>query len=1405
MQPDPGLDGGLDLVVERLDRVPHRRRAEDRAGHGLRPDDLLQRGAGLLAQPVQIRRTARVDRVVDQHGRGDLTAQRVTDEVLRELLAQRGREVRVQQGAQVRVVGQRGVQQLLGDRDLRVRHQDGRLRTGQAVVGAQAFADLAVGGQELQRAVQVPLPGQVLHEALLGVEHGAGLGEGVGDRRVLGVVVAQDQAADLVGHLGEQLVALLDCHVAVGDQGVEQDLDVHLVVGGVHARAVVDGVGVDLAAVPRELDPAELGQTEVAALADDLDAQVGAVDADDVVGLVTDVRVRLGRGLDVRTDAAVPQQVHRRLEDGLHQLGRRHLGDLALDTEGLADVRVDRDRLGGTGEDAATGRDQLGVVVLPAGARQLEDAAALGVGGGRVGLGIDEDVPVVEGGDQADVLAEQHAVAEHVTGHVADADDREVLALRVHAQLTEVPLDGLPGAAGGDAHALVVVTRAAAGGEGVTEPEVVLLGDPVGDVGEGRGALVGGDDEVGVVLVVPDDVLRRHDLAGDHVVGDVEQRRDEGLVARDPLRQPRVAVHGRVRQLLGDEAALGADRHDDGVLHHLRLDQAEDLRPEVLTPVGPAQAASRDLAEAQVHALDTRRVDPDLVRRPWRGQIGDGLRVELHGDVVVVPAARRLLEEVRAQRRLDDGEEGPQDPVLVEARHLVERRVDLFEQRVHDLPARGLAVRRHPRLEQGDEEAGGVDVVAESVLHVVLREGGAGLAQVLRVRPQHHRLPPGQPGAQHEGVEAVVLRLAGPGRGERLREPLARVVAEVVPGAARRLGHAQAEVVDPGDAAVGAAQFVRPLVHDLDAEPGEDRQNGGQGDGRALAVDLEPALLGGRADRLVQAQREVVVLGELFDVDEVGDRGARGVVGLVALGEGARVAAQQLCGALLTELGVQRVGEAVGPGAGGLDEPRLDALLVRVAELRQLGALRDPDDEVQPGEDRLGVPGGEVDAGAAELLLQDVDDPQPYARGVAVPREVDEGGVVTPVLVLPQVEPQPAAFLEVEHGGGDALQLGDRGLEELVARIGLQDLEQVAPVVTVGREAGDLQHLVHLAPDDRHPADGLGVGSRGEQAQVAPLADDLAVLVELLHPDVVEVRRPVHGRPAVGLGEDEQLVFAGLGARVGGQPLEGRADGVGVALGVVRVGTQDAEPGPRHGGQRVVLAQLVLAVAEEREVVVGQPAQQLAGLLELLLAQVGMGLLDQLVGHAHGQVPHLAPVLDGLADVGQDAQQVGGDLLQVTTVGLPVELDVDPGLGVRVVRQLTGGRRRAQLDELAGDVAADEDLRVDDHMDAAPLPGQLVGHGIDQEGHVVGDDFHDRVAAGPPVLFHGGRVHPHVGRALGAVLGQSVVREGGSEDVDRVAVAEVLRGGVQVVALEEREHGVVVRGAGAALVRRPSR
>ena len=136
---------------------------------------------------------------------------------------------------------------------------------------------------------------------------------------------------------------------------------------------------------------------------------------------------------------------------------------------------------------------------------------------------------------------QQHGVAEHVARHVADADHGERRRLDVGVHLAEMALHRLPGAARGDPHLLVVVAVRAAAGEGVAEPEIVRLGDGVGGVGEGRRALVGGDDQIGIVVVAADHLRRRHRRVAVEIVGDVEQARDEDAVGGrcPPRRSPR--------------------------------------------------------------------------------------------------------------------------------------------------------------------------------------------------------------------------------------------------------------------------------------------------------------------------------------------------------------------------------------------------------------------------------------------------------------------------------------------------------------------------------------------------------------------------------------------------------------------------------------------------------------------------------------------------------------------------------------------------------------------------------------------------------------------------------------------------------------------------------------------------
>ena len=150
-----------------------------------------------------------------------------------------------------------------------------------------------------------------------------------------------------------------------------------------------------------------------------------------------------------------------------------------------------------------------------------------------------------------------------------------------------------------------------------------------------------------------------------------------------------------------------------------------------------------------------------------------------------------LLVVVGAQGGVDQRQVGPQDPVGVQAGHLVELAADLLGDGLAALGRAALPVRVEPGLEQPDQQPGDGRVGAQHPLHVVLAEAHPALAQVLRVGAQQGHLAPGQARHQHQGVEPVVLGLAVPQRGQRLLEDLLEAA-----GRGRRRGP-QAEFVDP--------------------------------------------------------------------------------------------------------------------------------------------------------------------------------------------------------------------------------------------------------------------------------------------------------------------------------------------------------------------------------------------------------------------------------------------------------------------------------------------------------------------------------------------------------------------------------------------------------------------------------
>src|SRR3546814_4549575 len=184
-----------------------------------------------------------------------------------------------------------------------------------------------------------------------------------------------------------------------------RDLDIDLIIRAIDARAIVDEVGVDPSALRREGDARGLRHAQIGAFADDADAQILGIDAQRVVGGIADLGIILARRLQIGADAAEPQQVDRRLEDRRDQRGRL---DLRLrQAEDSLHLGGQRDALLAAREDAAALRDQLLVIIVPARPRQLEQAVALLPAFRRIGIGVEEDVAVVERGDQPD-RSEEH-------------------------------------------------------------------------------------------------------------------------------------------------------------------------------------------------------------------------------------------------------------------------------------------------------------------------------------------------------------------------------------------------------------------------------------------------------------------------------------------------------------------------------------------------------------------------------------------------------------------------------------------------------------------------------------------------------------------------------------------------------------------------------------------------------------------------------------------------------------------------------------------------------------------------------------------------------------------------------------------------------------------------------------
>ena len=456
---------------------------------------------------------------------------------------------------------------------------------------------------------------------------------------------------------------------------------------------------------------------------------------------------------------------------------------------------------------------------------------------------------------------------------------------------------------------------------------------------------------------------------------------------------------------------------------------------------------------------------------------------------------------------------------------------------------------------------------------------------------------------------------------------------------------------------------------------------------------------------------------------------------------------------------------------------------------------------MHPGRGRLAHPDRELDRLPPEAVLEDLGEALADGGVVAVAGQEDQHADVAAVGVAAYEDPQLATPPRLHHARGHRGELVHRRMEQLVTRIGLEGVDEGLAGVAVGVEPDDLEHRLRLLPQQRDLPDGLGVGGAGEQAEEATLADDLARVVEHLDADVIEVRRAVHGRAGVGLGQHEQRV---LPSHLGdlGRQLARRRRHVGVVA-------QDAVTGTGHPSQMIALGvalEVVLAVPEERVVVGAQPLEEGDAPLELVGGDRGRRVGPELLDDQSGLLAHPVPVLHGLADVAKHPLHVVGDRVDVLVVPDPADLDVHPRLPLGALDRLGGLVVGAvDLPQPAGHVTGDVELRVDDQVYVALLPGQLHHDRVDEEGHVVGDHLDDGVTTGgPAVLGQGRREDVHGGRALGAAVGRAVVRDQRAVQLLRGAVADVVGRHMAVVRAEEGSDLVAGRSAGAGAALRES-
>src|SRR5690606_5420552 len=123
-------------------------------------------------------------------------------------------------------------------------------------------------------------------------------------------------------------------------------------------------------------------------------------------------------------------------------------------------------------------------------------------------------------------------------------------------------------------------------------------------------------------------------------------------------------------------------------------------------------------------------------------------------------------------------------------------------------------------------------------------------------------------------------------------------------------------------------------------------------------------------------------------------------------------------------------------------------------------------------------------------------------RVVAIARHVDERRIEAAEDIASQEHAHAPPLVQVDDAARDANQVGDAGLEQLVARIGLENVHEGLRVVARRVEVEMIDDAPNLLREERNFTRAAMIDPRGEQPQEALLARHASRSVERLDADV---------------------------------------------------------------------------------------------------------------------------------------------------------------------------------------------------------------------------------------------------------------------------------------------------------------